>query len=91
MIDLDHHQVMLCGEVVPLKPKEYDLLVFLTRHRGIALSREVFLGRVWGWDFGGGSRTVDVHIRWLREKIERDPGNPERIVTVRSVGYCFEG
>ncbi|MBN1658266.1 MAG: response regulator transcription factor [Anaerolineae bacterium] len=90
VIDLAHHQVILSGQVVPLKPKEYDLLVFLTRHRGIALSRDVILERVWGWDFGGGSRTVDVHIRWLREKIERDPGNPERIVTVRSVGYCFE-
>jgi DNA-binding response OmpR family regulator len=91
VIEVDHHQVVLGGEVVPLKPKEYDLLVFLTSHRGIALSRDVILERVWGWDFGGGSRTVDVHVRWLREKIETDPANPERIVTVRNVGYCFEG
>jgi two-component system OmpR family response regulator len=57
----------------------------------MALSRDLLLERVWGWDYGGGSRTVDVHVRWLREKIEADPANPERIVTVRGVGYCFEG
>jgi DNA-binding response OmpR family regulator len=55
------------------------------------LTRDLLLERVWGWDYGGGSRTVDVHVRWLREKIEADPANPERIVTVRGVGYCFEG
>ena len=57
----------------------------------MALSRDLILDRVWGWDYGGGSRTVDVHVRWLREKIEADPASPERIVTVRGVGYCFEG
>jgi DNA-binding response OmpR family regulator len=55
------------------------------------LSRDLILQRVWGWDFGGGTRTVDVHIRWLREKIEPDPSQPTRIVTVRGVGYRFEG
>ena len=68
-----------------------ELLVFLARHPGSALSRDLLLERVWGWDYGGGSRTVDVHVRWLREKVEADPANPERIVTVRGVGYCFEG
>ena len=68
-----------------------ELLVYLVRNRGIVLSRDQILEQVWGWDFGGGSRTVDVHVRWLREKIEPDPGKPRRIVTVRGVGYCFEG
>ena len=91
VIDLDRREVLVGGEPVRLKPKEFELLVFLARHPGMALSRDLLLERVWGWDYGGGSRTVDVHVRWLREKIEADPANPERIVTVRGVGYCFEG
>jgi DNA-binding response OmpR family regulator len=91
VIDLDRHEVVVRGEPLRLKPKEFELLVFLARHSGMALSRDLLLERVWGWDYGGGSRTVDVHVRWLREKIEADPANPERIVTVRGVGYVFEG
>jgi DNA-binding response OmpR family regulator len=91
VIDLDRREVLVGGESLRLKPKEFDLLVFLARHPGMALSRDLLLERVWGWDYGGGSRTVDVHVRWLREKVEADPANPERIVTVRGVGYCFEG
>jgi DNA-binding response OmpR family regulator len=90
-IDLARCEVLRGGEPLHLKPKEYDLLVFLARNRGIVLSRDLILERVWGWDYGGGSRTVDVHVRWLREKIEPDPANPSRIVTVRGVGYRFEG
>ncbi len=90
-IDLDRHEVLRNGEPLPLKPKEYELLLFLARNRGIVLSRNLILERVWGWDYVGGSRTADVHIRWLREKIEDDPSNPRRIVTVRGVGYRFEG
>jgi DNA-binding response OmpR family regulator len=90
-IDLDRHEILLREEALRLKPKEYELFLFLARHRGIALSRDLILERVWGWDYGGGSRTVDVHVRWLRQKLEADPANPERIVTVRGVGYCFEG
>ena len=90
-IDLGRGEAQLKGEALRLKPKEYDLLVFLARNRGIVLSRDLILERVWGWDFGGGTRTVDVHIRWLREKIEVEPAKPERIVTVRGVGYRFEG
>ncbi len=90
-IDTASRTVFLRGEPVPLKPKEYDLLLFLARHRGMVLSRDLILERVWGWDFVGGSRTVDVHIRWLREKLEPDPSHPTRIVTVRGVGYRFEG
>jgi DNA-binding response OmpR family regulator len=91
VIDLDRREVAVRGEPVRLKPQEYELLLFLVRHPGMALSRDVLMDRVWGWDYTGGSRTVDVHIRWLREKLEADPASPERIVTVRGVGYCFEG
>jgi DNA-binding response OmpR family regulator len=90
-IDIGRHEARLGDEALPLKPKEYDLLLFLARNRGTTLTRDLVLERVWGWDFSGGTRTVDVHVRWLREKIERDPANPERIVTVRGVGYRFEG
>lgn len=91
VIDLSRREVTFQGIVFHLKPKEFDLLVFLARNRGIVLSRDLILERVWGWDYDGGSRTVDVHVRWLREKIETDPANPTRIVTVRGIGYRFEG
>ncbi len=90
-IDLGRREVALEGKPVAMKPKEYELLLFLARHQGQALSRELIMDRVWGWDFTGGSRTVDVHIRWLREKIEPDPVHPQRIITVRGAGYRFEG
>ena len=90
VIDLARRDVLVRGQSVRLKPQEYELLIFLARHPGIALSRDLLLERVWGWDYGGGSRTVDVHVRWLWENIEQDPANPTRIVTVRGVGYCFE-
>ncbi|HPH94521.1 MAG TPA: response regulator transcription factor [Anaerolineaceae bacterium] len=91
VIDLNRHEVSLRGVPVTLKPKEFELLTFLAQNRGTALSRETVLQRVWGWDYIGDSRTVDVHVRWLREKIEADPTNPTRIVTVRGAGYRFEG
>jgi len=90
-IDLAGREVLLGGKGTTLKPKEFDLLVFLVRNRGIVLSRDLILERVWGWDYVGESRTVDVHVRWLREKIEHDPSHPTRIVTVRGIGYRFEG
>jgi DNA-binding response OmpR family regulator len=90
-IDLDRHDAFLKGASLHLKPKEFELLLFLARHKGMALSRDLILERVWGWDYGGGTRTVDVHVRWLREKIEPTPADPQRITTVRGVGYCFEG
>jgi DNA-binding response OmpR family regulator len=74
-----------------LQPKEYELLIFLARNRGIALSRDLILERVWSWEYDGGSRTVDVHVRWLREKSEPDPANASRIITIRGIGYRFEG
>lgn len=91
IIDLTRREVTMNGEVLQLKPKEYELLLFLAEHRRQMLSREFVLERVWGWDFIGDSRTVDVHIRWLRQKIEKDAANPTRIVTVRGGGYRFEG
>jgi DNA-binding response OmpR family regulator len=90
-LDLTRREVRLEERPLSLKPKEFDLLLFLARHRGQVLTRELILERVWGWDFSGGSRTVDVHVRWLREKIEQDPAQPVRIVTVRGAGYRFEG
>jgi DNA-binding response OmpR family regulator len=90
-IDQSRREVRRDGESLHLKPREYELLVFLARHRGMVLSRDLILERVWGWDYDGGSRTVDVHVHWLREKIEPDPKQPRRIVTVRGVGYRFEG
>ncbi len=90
-IDMTRREITVNGEVVAFKPKEYELLTFLAQHQGQVLSREFILERVWGWDFIGDSRTVDVHVRWLREKIENDPANPRRIITVRGAGYRFEG
>jgi len=90
-IDLTRREITVDGQVVPFKPKEYELITFFAQHQGQVLSREFILERVWGWDFIGDSRTVDVHVRWLREKIERDPANPRRIITVRGAGYRFEG
>jgi DNA-binding response OmpR family regulator len=90
-IDPVRREVLLGGKPVALKPKEFDLLLFLAEHHRQALSRQFLLERVWGWDFAGGTRTVDVHVHWLREKIEPDPANPVRIVTVRGSGYRFEG
>jgi DNA-binding response OmpR family regulator len=91
VIDQSRHEVQLKGQPLILRPKEYELLLFLARNRGQVLSRELILERVWSWEYAGGSRTVDVHIRWLREKIELDPAHPQRILTVRSAGYRFEG
>ena len=90
-IDLSRREISRDEGTVAMKPKEFDLLVFLARNRGIVLSRDLILERVWGWDYIGDSRTVDVHMRWLREKIEPDPTHPVRIVTVRGIGYRFEG
>ncbi len=91
VIDLTRREVLLNDEPLPLKPQEYDLLLFFAKHRGQLLSRVSILEEVWGWDYIGDSRTVDVHVRWLRQKIEEDPRTPKRIVTIRDGGYRFEG
>ncbi len=76
---------------IKLSNKEFDLLTELMRNKSVVLSRDLILTKVWGYDYFVDKRTVDVHIRWLREKIEDDPSDPKRIVTVRGVGYRFEG
>ena len=91
VVNLTRREVTLAGEPLALKPQEYELLLFFAQHKGQMLSREFILERVWGWDFIGDSRTVDVHVRWLRQKIEEDASDPKRIVTVRGGGYRFEG
>jgi DNA-binding response OmpR family regulator len=91
LINLTRREVLLDDKVLALKPQEYDLLLFFAQHKGQMLSREFILERVWGWDYIGDSRTVDVHVRWLRQKIEKDAAEPTRIVTVRGGGYRFEG
>lgn len=90
-LDLIARRATLGGDEIALTPKEFDLLAELVLNKGAVLSRDMVLTRVWGYDYLGDSRTVDVHIRWLREKIEDDPSNPQRIQTVRGVGYRFEG
>jgi DNA-binding response OmpR family regulator len=91
VINQTRREVTLNDVPLQLKPKEYELLLFLAEHKGQMLSREFILERVWGWDYIGDSRTVDVHVRWLRQKIESDSAKPERIITVRGGGYRFEG
>jgi DNA-binding response OmpR family regulator len=89
-LDLVSRRVFLDDHELKLAPREFELLATLMRNQGAVLTRELLLTRVWGSDFMRDPRTVDVHIRWLREKIERDPSKPERIQTVRGVGYRFE-
>jgi DNA-binding response OmpR family regulator len=89
-LDLVARRAFLGDDEIQLAPREFELLATLMRNSGAVLSRDLLLARVWGDDYPGDSRTVDVHIRWLRQKIEPDPSKPERIVTVRGVGYRFE-
>jgi DNA-binding response OmpR family regulator len=91
MLDLIARRVTLDQQELKLTHREFDLLAELMRNQGAVLSRDLLLTRVWGYDYIGDSHTVDVHIRWLREKIEADPSTPQRITTVRGVGYRFEG
>ena len=87
VVDRARRVATLDGTTLTLRPKEFDLLHFLARNPGVVHSRDVLLRRVWGYDYSFGTRTVDVHVRWLRQKIERDPGNPSRLETVRGFGY----
>lgn len=89
-LDLIGRKAYRGDEELRLSHKEFDLLAALIKNAGTALSRDRLLQDVWGYDFPGDTRTVDVHIRWLREKIEDDAAEPKRIVTVRGVGYRFE-
>ena len=89
-IDIDRHQVTLDGEHLVLTPKEFDLLLLLVQHKGKVLTRDMLLEQVWGYDYGGETRTVDVHIRRLRQKMGEDPSRPRYIHTVHGVGYKVE-
>jgi two-component system OmpR family response regulator len=90
-IDMARHQAFCRALPLELSPKEFDLLVFLARNKGFVFSREQLLDKVWGYDYAGETRTVDVHIRWLRQKIETDPAHPRQLLTVRGAGYKLEG
>jgi len=90
-IDAGRHQALLEDKALELSPKEFDLLAFLAQNRELVFSREQLLEKVWGYDYAGETRTVDVHIRWLRQKIESDPAKPERLITVRGTGYKLVG
>ena len=90
-IDQISHSVTLGDKPIEMKPREFSLLTMLASNKGRAFTRNQILERLWGHDYIGDSRTVDVHIRWIREKIERDPSKPRRIVTIRGLGYRFDG
>jgi DNA-binding response OmpR family regulator len=88
-VDLAGHRLLRDGVPVPVKPKVFELLAFLLRHPGQVFSREQLLEHVWGYDYAGETRTVDVHVHWLRTAIEPEPATPAYIQTVRGVGYVF--
>ncbi len=88
-VDLAGHQILRDGVPLPVKPKAFELLSFLIRNAGQVFSREQLLERVWGYDYAGETRTVDVHVHWLRKRIEADIASPVFIQTVRGVGYVF--
>jgi two-component system OmpR family response regulator len=88
-LDMRGREAVKDGRELSLKPKEFDLVAFLARHPRQVFSREQLLDEVWGFEFAGMSRTVDVHVRWLRQKIEDDPGRPAHLLTVRGSGYKF--
>jgi DNA-binding response OmpR family regulator len=88
-VDLAGHRVLRDGVEVPVKPKVFELLAFLLRHPGQVVSRDQLLEQVWGYDYPGETRTVDVHVHWLRAAIEEDPAHPMLISTVRGTGYVL--
>jgi len=88
-IDIDRHEVTIRDEVVSLPLKEFDLLAILVRNAGRVMTRELLIEQVWGADYFGDTKTLDVHIKRLRDKVETEPKTPTRIVTVRGVGYKY--
>ncbi len=90
-IDVGRHNAFYRGSSLNLTPKEYELLTFLAKNKGFVFSREQLIEQVWGYDYAGDTRTIDVHIRWLRRKIENDPAHPKNLLTVRGAGYKLEG
>lgn len=90
VIDAQRHEVRKAGELVPMPPKVFEVLVFLARNQNRACSRHEVLDEVWGDSYEGQTRTLDVHVHWLRQRIEDDPAHPRFIQTVRQYGYRFE-
>ncbi len=90
-MDVERHVVSVNGEPITLPLKEFDLLEYLMRNSGRGLTRGQLIDRVWGADYVGDTKTLDVHVKRLRSKIEADPGNPVHLVTVRGLGYKLEG
>jgi len=90
-VDVTGFRVHVRGEETELTPKEFELLRVLVAHPGKVYSRDELLERIWGYEYDGDTRTVDVHVRHLRLKVERDPSNPEYIETLRGIGYRFKG
>ena len=88
-LDISGHRLLRDGQPVPVKPKAFELLAFLAQHPGQVFTRDQLLERVWGYEYGGETRTVDVHVHWLRAHIEGDPSVPQFLHTVRNVGYVF--
>jgi len=88
-IDRERHEVKIRGEIVSMPLKEFELLAFLMENVGIVLTRDTLVDRVWGMDYVGDTKTLDVHIKRLRSKIEEKPGKPEKILTIRGVGYKY--
>jgi two-component system response regulator RegX3 len=89
-MDVDRHTVTVRGDAVALPLKEFELLELLLRNTGRVLTRGQLIDRVWGADYVGDGKTLDVHVKRLRAKIEADPGNPVHLLTVRGLGYRFE-
>ena len=89
-VNIDRHEASIDGNKLELSPKEFELLAYLIKHKGKVYSREFLLKEIWGYDYYGDSRTIDVHMRWLRKKIEVDPDHPRRLITLRGIGYKFE-
>jgi two-component system response regulator RegX3 len=90
-IDVQRHQVIINNEAISLPLKEFELLEYLVRNSGRVLTRGQLIDRVWGSDYFGDTKTLDVHVKRLRAKIEKDPANPVYIQTIRGLGYKFEG
>jgi two-component system response regulator RegX3 len=90
LVDVSRHEVTVRDELVALPLKEFELLELLMLNAGRVLTRDVLIDRIWGPNYFGDTKTLDVHIKRLRAKVEEDPSNPTRIVTVRGVGYRYE-
>jgi DNA-binding response OmpR family regulator len=90
-VDLRRREAFKGDRLLVLKPKEMELLTFLLRNRGRVFTRDQLLSQIWGYDYAANTRTIDVHVRWLRQKIEDDPDRPTRLITVRGTGYRFDG